>query len=388
MERTRYKQIYEEASAWVVDVRVGDMDAAARKRLDTWLRQSPIHIRAFLRLSCLWEEAEESDLDRGNSKEALIALARAGTNVFALEGEGIASQRDRADPLDRRPAGMPRIGMFTLLRSSLWRPGVLASVVVACLALGLVTLKVYWDPNYATGTGQQRTVHLADGSTIELNSRSRVRVLFSERERDVELLEGQALFRVAKDAARPFLVESAGTRVRAVGTQFDVYRKASGTQVTVVEGRVAVFASGPPRERGVGEISVSAAARSAKEQRLAARGTDGSSPDEASAVLVSTGEQVTVINHEVPKPRRADLRAATAWTQRKLVFEETSLAEVVQEFNRYNTRKLVVSDPALMDLRVTGVFSSVDPASLLRFLRGLSSVDVVEDGQEIRISRK
>ena len=63
---------------------------------------------------------------------------------------------------------------------------------------------------------------------------------------NVELVEGQALFRVAKDHARPFVVQTAGIRVRAVGTQFDVYRKASGTQVTVVEGRVAVFAPGPP----------------------------------------------------------------------------------------------------------------------------------------------
>jgi len=95
-----------------------------------------------------------------------------------------------------------------------------------------------------------------------------------------------------------------------------------------------------------------------------------------------------VTNQEVPEPRPADLRAATAWTQRKLVFDMTPLAEVVQEFNRYNTRKLVVSDAALVEFHVTGIFSSADPTSLLQFLQAQGDIDVVEAGGEIRISRK
>jgi len=182
----------------------------------------------------------------------------------------------------------------------------------------------------------------------------------------VELVEGQALFRVAKDPARPFVVQSAGTRVRAVGTQFDVYRKASGTQITVVEGRVAVLLAAP---RNVQPAAVT-------------------STVDAPAVLVSTGEQVTVTDQEVPKPRHADLRATTAWTERKLVFDMTPLAEVVREFNRYNTRQLVVSDPALADFHVTGIFSSGDPTSLLQFLQAQGDIDVVEADGEIRIPKK
>src|SRR5262245_51002265 len=173
MQKARNKQVYEEASEWVVEVRVGDMDASARKRLDTWLRESPHHIRAFLQLSCLWEEAEDSDLDRGNSTGSLIARARASTNVVALEGECVASERRMSDPLHRRSSNTPGVGISTLTGFLSWRSGVLAALAVACLGLGLVALKVYRDPDYATGTGQQRTVHLADGSTVELNSRSR-----------------------------------------------------------------------------------------------------------------------------------------------------------------------------------------------------------------------
>jgi hypothetical protein len=110
---------------------------------------------------------------------------------------------------------------------------------------------------YATGIGEQRTVTLSDGSTVELNSQSRLRVAFHPHERDVELLEGQALFHVAHDRTRPFLVQSEGAKVRAVGTQFDVYRKSDGTVITVVEGRVAVM----PESSWVNSVAPSMTAR-------------------------------------------------------------------------------------------------------------------------------
>ena len=91
--------------------------------------------------------------------------------------------------------------------------------------------------------GEQRSIQFEDGSTVDLNSRSKIRVKYSKQERDVELIEGQALFHVAHDTSRPFIVAVGATRVRAVGTQFDVYKKSNGTVVTVVEGRVAVYSA-------------------------------------------------------------------------------------------------------------------------------------------------
>jgi transmembrane sensor len=356
MLKTRNKQIYEEAGEWLARLRFEEMDPAAHKQMEAWCRESPHHIRAFLELSAIWEETEGADLASGKSTESLIARARASANIIALEGEGVATRRQEASASPPRPSNTPGVGFLTLPRFLSWRSGVLASVAVAGLSAGVVALNVYRHTHFATGAGEQRIVQLTDGSTLELNSKSRVRILFSERERDVELVEGQALFKVAKDHARPFVVQSAGTRVRAVGTQFDVYRQASGTQVTVVEGRVTV--GGPTAEVG--------------------------SPP----VLVSAGEQVTVTDRQVPKARPANVRAATAWTQQELVFEMTPLSEVAQEFNRYNTKKLVISDPILAGFHVTGVFPSADPAALLRFLRAQPGIDVVEAGGEIHISQK
>jgi transmembrane sensor len=124
--------------------------------------------------------------------------------------------------------------------------------------------------SYSTGIGEQRTIQLMDGSTVELNARSKVEVRLTERRRDVALIEGQALFHVAKDKLRPFVVRAGEAEVRAVGTEFDVYKKQAETVVTVVEGRVETYP-----------------------------GSDGAA---AAAILLSAGEQLTVLPHMVTNP--------------------------------------------------------------------------------------
>jgi transmembrane sensor len=184
-------------------------------------------------------------------------------------------------------------------------------------------------------------------------------------ERDVDLLEGQALFHVAKDPARPFIVSSAATQVRAVGTEFDVYRRIQGTVVTVVEGRVAVLLPDQD-EPGVQPPP--------------------SAPN--APMFLSAGEQVLVTPRTMQKAEHPSVAMATSWTQRQIRFESASLADVAEEFNRYNERQLVIQDPTLYDFHITGVFSSTDPASLVRFLRERPGVQVTETAAEIRVSRK
>jgi transmembrane sensor len=205
-----------------------------------------------------------------------------------------------------------------------------------------------------------------DGSTIELNALSTIRVRLSKNTREIDLREGQALFHVAKDQARPFIVRSDGTTVRAVGTQFDVYRKRSGTVVTVLEGRVAVA-----------------------ESNLAVPVLNRDLPAQAPIFLVA-GQQVTLPTNdsakEEPKPRRADVAAATAWVQKRLIFEETPLVEVAEEFNRYSTRRLVIADRELRSMGISGVYSSTDPDSLLGFLRAQPNIQLSETDKEVRVA--
>jgi transmembrane sensor len=112
-------------------------------------------------------------------------------------------------------------------------------------------------------------------------------------------------------------------------------------------------------------------------------------PSGGAAVFVSAGEQVTVTPAAVPEPQHADLSATTAWMQqRRMIFDATRLSDVVQEFNLYNHRQLVIDSTELADFRVSGVYSSTDPASLLRFLREQPGIRITETDAEVRIARQ
>ena len=233
-----------------------------------------------------------------------------------------------------------------------------------------------------TDIGEQRTIRLPDDSIVDLNARSRIRVRFSKVARTVELMDGQALFHVAKDPHRPFIVRSDSMAVRAVGTEFDVYRKGSGMVVTVVEGRVAVIPTAvgaDPTEHSSGTPSVSVASHS---------GQHSEGPAAGEAVFLSAGEQLTVTAATASTPHRTDVGAATAWLQRRLIFEDTPLAEVAEEFNRYSVLRLVIDDPELAHKPISGVYSSSDPSALIGFLRAQPTLRVIETDREIRVTRR
>jgi transmembrane sensor len=349
-------QIYEEACEWFVECRGGSLDEAALRELDGWLRKSPEHVSAYLEIAALWNEGLSLDPTNKWDTGTLIAQAiRDSDKVIALSGvsPGEVASRTPVHGLPSEPARNKRRSLFALA----------AAVTAIGVALGWLLWLQMGSPTYTTAIGEQRSILLSDGSTIALNSRSVVKVHLSKHERAVELIEGQALFHVARDSARPFTVSADGTRVRAIGTQFDVYRKYSGTVISVVEGRVAVLAHVAPEAR-----------------------IDGleSTPVE----FLVAGEQLTITAKAYQKTDHPNIAGATAWTQRQLLFESASLADVAAEFNRYNTRQLVIQDPNLYDFHISGVFSSSDPDALIRFLRERPGVRVIETGSEIRIARK
>lgn len=356
-------QVYEEACEWFVECRSGDLTDTARCEFDRWLRRSPEYLSAYLEIAAIWNEGPSLDPTHKWDAAAIAAAARGEDIVVPL----LDSSRGRTSldvpvPVVAKPS----------VHSSQWRLlGVAASVIV----LGLVVLIGLWlarMPTYSTGVGEQRSVVLSDGSTLELNSRSKIKIHYSKGERAMELLEGQALFRVAKDPSRPFVVTSGETRVRAVGTQFDVYKKRSGTVVTVLEGRVAILTEEETTVRSSNGLGANDPAQSTL----------------GTGILLSRGEQATVARDVAHKAQLPDVEAATAWTQRQLVFESAPLDDVAEEFNRYNTRQLIIESAGLRRLRISGVFSSTDPASLIRFLRQLPGVQVLESESEIRVSKK
>ncbi len=202
---------------------------------------------------------------------------------------------------------------------------------------------------FATAVGERSTVTLNDGSTVILNTQSRITVDYNEFQRRVTLLAGQALFEVAKDSRRPFVVYAGNQRITATGTAFDVRLDAEEVRVTLVEGRVAVDAAvqdlRPP-------------ALTAQPARTSAR------------TELKPGEQLVVSAGTVePEVRVANVAHVTSWREGRVVFEDAPLSEAVAEINRYSTTQVVLPDAAMGELRVNGMFRTGQVSTFVNALR-------------------
>lgn len=248
------------------------------------------------------------------------------------------------------------------------RRPLIAAAAAACLVLAVAAGVVLTAPDpapsaIATTIGERATVTLDDGSVLMLDTGSTAEVAFNQRERRVVLTRGQALFEVAKDHRRPFIVYASGRRIVAVGTAFNVRLDKSALEVTMVEGRVAVERLGAQsklvenRERT--ELTAG--------QRLVA--TSGA------------GGRLSVTTADIP--------FVTAWTTGKLVFLNTPLADAVAEVNRYTRTPVVVTDPSLVDLRVNGVFRTGQTGEFARALAQIYPVSIdYRQGGEIHIAAR
>jgi len=351
--------IREAAAQWLVEFRTEKPSVAVRRQFAAWLRTSPEHIKAYLNVLALWEEAGSYDQQHRLDIDALVALARTDgdiTDIRKVDRPDAAADflapetRERHAPVSQkiitRRLLSPRTGIAALL-----------SLAINC--------GIWWiaidsrNSDYTTQIAEQRSVVLSDGSRVDLDALSNVRVKFTSHERMVELLSGQALFRVTKDPKRPFVVRADGTRLRAVGTEFDVNRTTSGTVLTVLEGRVAVLASSGPQSSSLG-----------------------------AGAEVEPGQQVTITHGAVTAPQAIDSAAVTGWTRKLLIFSATPLPVVAEELNRFNLRQLTIASPELVHFDVTGTFRAFDPETLTKFvllLRRQPGIEVLEEGDQITV---
>ena len=228
-----------------------------------------------------------------------------------------------------------------------WRfAGTAAAAVLLMVSLALWSegLLIWLKADYSTGVGEQRVVTLPDQSVVTLNTGTSIAVRYASDRRYIELLRGEASFAVQPNPARPFTVESHGVSTTAIGTRFVVKHRSADIQVTVLNGSVRV-------DHG------------------------RKAPDDA--VRLAAGDQVSVGQHGAGSIDQVDTAAIAAWMQGRLVFVRTPLADVVQDLARYHRGYIIIWNPALQSLPVTGIYNLSDPSHILTALADTLPIHMV-----------
>lgn len=328
--------IREAAAEWIVRLDAPDVPPADNTAFTAWLRRSPEHVREYLRAETAWAALTGAAARHTGDVEALLAAESTSVHFMTKMAAASQSLRDEAHEVNR--VQKARVKRFLV-------PLAIAATVL--LVLGFTFVPNLWDRldphTYVTDTGEQRRIVLPDGSSIELNTRTRLHVDYTGRARTIHLVTGEAFFDVAEDAARPFSVVSDTATFRALGTQFNVrVQPDHAAVITVVEGSVAVEES------------------------------------KAGVIEAQPGDCLEVVAGGFFDHGRVDAARATAWRQRRLIFDNEPLSAVIEEFNRYNTQQLELADPALGAERLSGVFAPDKLPALLQFLRKYGDWVVVE----------
>lgn len=267
-----------------------------------------------------WSDADERAL------EAWLALdSRHGGALLQAQAAWIALD----DPIDSHGVSARAGGKIS--RRTMMVSGMTA--LTASVAGGLFWMQA--ATTYQTELGEIRRMPLADGSTATINSASELRIRLGRHQRDVRLASGEAWFRVAKDPSRPFVVQAGNVFARAVGTAFSVRIRATGIDVLVTEGIVEAWSAAA----GEGRLRLTAGER-------AFIGNDAS------------------IRLAPASPSAVD--RALAWRDGDIDLDGETLADAIDDFNRYNRRKLVIADPRLTAEKLDGTFRTDDPEGFAR----------------------
>ncbi|RRN66206.1 FecR domain-containing protein [Caulobacter sp. 602-1] len=257
-----------------------------------WLADDPAHEEAYARAEAVWRLMGEG----------------AGTDgVLTLRREALQRARARRSGWSRRAVAAGVVGAIAAPVGGLW----------------WMRHRAGQGALFQTALGEQRTLTLSDGSRVTMDALTVMRVRYTAEARSIDLVAGRAYFEVAHDASRPLRVHAGPRTVTAVGTAFSVRREPRETTVVLAEGKVAV------------------------------------SDHESATVLavMRPGQSLLMVDGlQAGRPASADLGRLLAWRQGQMIFDDVALADAAAEMNRYSTLQVVVADPRLARLRISGRF--------------------------------
>lgn len=315
--------IFEEAAEWWLSRHDGGADV--RAAFARWLAVDPRHGEAFDAVAAAWDATGEEDA-------AAAVDGPASIEILADVRQARSRQR-------------------TLVRRIAIAGGIAASAAACLIWVGLSAKQV---SDFSTGHGQHLATALADGSTIELDANSHVHVEYSAGHRDVALLNGRALFDVAHNAHRPFVVKTANGVVTVLGTMFSVEYRDADTSVDLFRGHVQAGPRGRPAAVDL-------------------------LPGDA--LRISSGDTVEMSHH-------VDVERATLWRQGRLVFDNDTLDRVVARMNDYGDDRITIRDRAAAHLAVSGIFQAGRDQAFLHALQTYYGLEVRRNGRAVVIASR
>jgi transmembrane sensor len=328
-ENRKRELISQEAAEWFARMKEPRVPLEDRQRFLRWLKQSQMHVAEYLRVANIHGDLRRAQLTFAVTGETLSNVVP----LFAGEGERTSS---------------------STVGSLRWK---IAAAIAVCALATLLSFGVgtaWHEHSVETELGEWKTIILADGSELQLGPNTRLTLDIGDAQRALGLVRGEAYFKVAKDATRPFLVQANAFAVRAVGTEFAVSRRKDEVIVTVREGTVHVTPSAKSTKSRVSEDE----------------------PSQLSVPLAADYQLRIASNIWPATPSRIDVRYALAWREKQLMFKAgDTLADAVEEFNLRNKVQLHL-DPRAGSLPVRGSFDASDPVAFAQTVDKTSPVAV------------
>ncbi len=315
-----------QAAAWFSRLRADDVRESDRQRWRQWLDSDTRHRDAYERYERLWSDLGD----------------------FALSAE-VARRLPVRQAIPRR--------RFSARAMSWFACGAVAALAIAA-GWKLTSPIPTQEALYASAIGERRSVALADGTRVDLDTDTRLRVGYTDQERRITLDRGRAFFRVARDPARPLSVSTPEGAVQAIGTQFEVYRRGHGLDVALFEGKVQLHSLD----------------RNGKATVLG---------------VLSPGQRAHVAANKPMQVENFASAESPGWLSGRLVFDDLPLADAVEEFNRYGGGRIEMGDAKVGALRISGVFRSDDARGFVEALHlgyGVSAHVEVNGDTELTVS--
>lgn len=336
------QSVSDQAAEWFIRLKDRDLSAAERRKYVRWLKQSPNHIAEFMRTCRMYGRVKRAKLP------TLLPEEDASNVILLMHAEALPA-------VERRP----RLFESRKLRFA---------AAACCLALAGVIANIALSSNtIQTHASEWRTVQLADGSTVSAGPNTLLQVEYSEGARRISLQRGEAMFKVSKDASRPFIVNAGGAVARAVGTRFGVERREDRIRVTVAEGKVAVV-------RG----DQAAALEHAVDLKV------------ATSLVADEGLEIPLDAPSVPlHVQKVNSAHALAWANGQLILQTETVGEAVEEFNRRNQLQLRVDDPEIASWHLCCIFDAADPEAFAKQVAAAGeNISLVREGDTLRVVRQ